>query len=211
MKRLLTALLFTCIIGISYHADAALVNVAGENYFTDDTTGLDWLNLTVTKNMQRHDALTTNQGWRYATNGEVVDISRKTFGSYYGATSPNGSSTERGTGILFGELNKFAGWFGGLLGGRDPLNDRVSSAGLFGLYVDERNMLTLFGGYRWSDSYGGGTKVTGLNYTGPFYSQYLQVGTFLVRETPSAVPIPAAIWLFGTGLIALLGFARRKV
>ena len=29
--------------------------------------------------------------------------------------------------------------------------------------------------------------------------------------TPLVVPIPAAIWLFGTGLIALLGFTRRKV
>ena len=29
--------------------------------------------------------------------------------------------------------------------------------------------------------------------------------------TPLVIPIPAAIWLLGTGLIALLGFARRKV
>lgn len=27
---------------------------------------------------------------------------------------------------------------------------------------------------------------------------------------PSAVPIPAAIWLFGSGLIGMIGFARRK-
>jgi len=26
----------------------------------------------------------------------------------------------------------------------------------------------------------------------------------------SAVPVPAAIWLFGTGLIGLAGIARRK-
>ena len=28
--------------------------------------------------------------------------------------------------------------------------------------------------------------------------------------TPSAVPIPAAVWLFGSGLVGLLGVARRK-
>jgi len=28
--------------------------------------------------------------------------------------------------------------------------------------------------------------------------------------TPSAVPVPAAVWLFGSGLIGLLGFARKK-
>ena len=26
----------------------------------------------------------------------------------------------------------------------------------------------------------------------------------------SAVPVPAAVWLFGSGLIGLAGFARRK-
>jgi len=28
--------------------------------------------------------------------------------------------------------------------------------------------------------------------------------------TPSAIPVPAAIWLFGSGLISLVGFAKRK-
>ena len=31
-----------------------------------------------------------------------------------------------------------------------------------------------------------------------------------VTITPSAVPVPAAIWLFGSGLIGLAGIARRK-
>ena len=34
------------------------------------------------------------------------------------------------------------------------------------------------------------------------------VGTFSLA--PSAVPVPAAVWLFGSGLMGLLGFARRK-
>jgi hypothetical protein len=28
--------------------------------------------------------------------------------------------------------------------------------------------------------------------------------------TPTAVPVPAAVWLFGSGLVGLAGFARRK-
>jgi len=31
-----------------------------------------------------------------------------------------------------------------------------------------------------------------------------------IDATPTVVPIPAAVWLFGSGLIGLLGFARRK-
>jgi hypothetical protein len=28
--------------------------------------------------------------------------------------------------------------------------------------------------------------------------------------TPSAVPVPAAVWLFGTGILGLIGFSKRK-
>lgn len=38
------------------------------------------------------------------------------------------------------------------------------------------------------------------------------VGTlkYSVASTPSQVPLPAAVWMFGAGLMALLGFNRRK-
>lgn len=36
------------------------------------------------------------------------------------------------------------------------------------------------------------------------------LSTALVRSSTSVVPVPAAVWLFGSGLIGLLGFARRK-
>jgi len=35
------------------------------------------------------------------------------------------------------------------------------------------------------------------------------VVSYLVREV-SAVPVPAAVWLFGSGLIGLVGVVRRK-
>lgn len=38
------------------------------------------------------------------------------------------------------------------------------------------------------------------------YSEY---GSFLVKT--SVVPVPAAVWLFGSGLLGLTGLARRKV
>ena len=34
--------------------------------------------------------------------------------------------------------------------------------------------------------------------------------TQLVKLTPSPVPIPASVWLFGSGLMGLIGIARRK-
>jgi len=38
---------------------------------------------------------------------------------------------------------------------------------------------------------------------------YYDAGIALVRDV-SVVPVPAAAWLFGSGLIGLVGFARRK-
>ena len=38
---------------------------------------------------------------------------------------------------------------------------------------------------------------------------HMEAGSLLVRV--STVPIPTAAWLFGTGLISLIGLARRKV
>lgn len=38
---------------------------------------------------------------------------------------------------------------------------------------------------------------------------FIQQGTFNPDVTP-AVPIPAAIWLFGSGLLGIIGIARRK-
>ena len=46
---------------------------------------------------------------------------------------------------------------------------------------------------------------------GPFLSISTGVSQFYINEIGfSAVPVPAATWLFGSGLIGLIGIARRK-
>jgi len=47
----------------------------------------------------------------------------------------------------------------------------------------------------------------GQNYENKSYSRYAWA---VHSGDVSAVPIPAAVWLFGSGLIGLVGFARRK-
>ncbi|MCK5092950.1 MAG: VPLPA-CTERM sorting domain-containing protein, partial [Gammaproteobacteria bacterium] len=47
------------------------------------------------------------------------------------------------------------------------------------------------------------------SYNGKSYSYY----AWAVHDGDvgaSVVPVPAAVWLFGSGLIGLVGFARRK-
>lgn len=40
-------------------------------------------------------------------------------------------------------------------------------------------------------------------------NNYAINGTFLLRDVP-AIPIPPTVWLFGSGLLGLVGMARRK-
>ena len=37
-----------------------------------------------------------------------------------------------------------------------------------------------------------------------------QIEGTIASTAPSAVPVPAAAWLFGSGLLGLVGVARRK-
>lgn len=49
-------------------------------------------------------------------------------------------------------------------------------------------------------------KFVAFNYTNTHYGFY---GIDDLSYTPAAVPVPAAIWLMGSGLIALIGFSRK--
>ncbi|WP_190303272.1 MULTISPECIES: PEP-CTERM sorting domain-containing protein [Methylomonas] len=49
----------------------------------------------------------------------------------------------------------------------------------------------------------------GDNLTSTFVQRWTLAGNSLTFEAPAAVPVPGAVWLFGTGLLGLLG-ARRK-
>jgi hypothetical protein len=45
-----------------------------------------------------------------------------------------------------------------------------------------------------------------------FHNKSIEYYAWAVRsgDVVSAVPVPATVWLFGSGLIGLLGIARRK-
>ena len=72
------------------------------------------------------------------------------------------------------------------------------------------------------DPFGGGTFSASLSYTGGSlkgsYAGGSLTGNFLadgsvfatVAEV-QAVPVPAAVWLFGSGLLGLIGLARKKI
>ena len=53
---------------------------------------------------------------------------------------------------------------------------------------------------------GTGTNYSDFTWSGPISSTFGSVNT---DQVISAVPVPAAVWLFGSGLLGLIGVARR--
>lgn len=63
-------------------------------------------------------------------------------------------------------------------------------------------------------SFNESTNAFDVSWTRPFTGiPYLTSGTFSLQGTAqlAAVPVPAAAWLFGSGMIGLAGLARRKM
>ncbi|MCK4704384.1 MAG: VPLPA-CTERM sorting domain-containing protein, partial [Gammaproteobacteria bacterium] len=73
------------------------------------------------------------------------------------------------------------------------------------------NLIGLGANYSWEPSsnvdYGPFAVIQGFEGATPNPSNPLVP---YMRMDVQAVPVPAAIWLFGSGLIGLVGFARRK-
>ena len=57
----------------------------------------------------------------------------------------------------------------------------------------------------------GGTLGIGISDAFTFSIDVPDMRSFTLRQWGTPVPLPAAAWLFGTGLIGLIGLARRKV
>ena len=185
---------------VSYGASAALID--NGTFTTDTESGLDWLDLSVTNGQDYNSATTLNPGWRYATNVEVENIFGLLFEGYYNTNSGFSNSSDGAYADQSIDVDNFISLFG--------ITGINASADLsWGFYEDETTILRIFGV---TDFFDGRTIVYGpdhaLDYDGRRTNGSGLVGSYLVRET--VVPIPATVWLFGSGLIGLIGVARRK-
>ena len=100
-----------------------------------------------------------------------------------------------------------------------PTNSMISNAALYGL-TSECGLLSQTCGATMSYHSMNGVPVVAYQYANVGWdalsnpqlvsTEYAsnQIGSHLVRLAP--VPVPAAVWLFGSGLIGLIGLVRRK-
>jgi len=194
-----------CLTVASFSVSAAIISVdwqaGGDNLITRDTISkLDWLDLTETSQMTYSTVFAALaeggqfDGWRYATSEEVitlwdqfgVDLSNPS--SWYSSTVDSGITMATG---LLGDI---------LAPGRDigvyGIAGSPSSAG----FMD--NM----GAWYIQDEPGLYQNLSFVSQIEPTFEGYY--GSYLVKT--SVVPVPAAVWLFGSGLLGLVGVARRK-
>lgn len=195
---------------LSTSVNAAIVSVdwqsTGDNLVTRDTTnGLEWLDLTETTNMSYFTVLgqlstgSQFEGWRYATNVEV--------GSLFTAFGLPLDANLTVAGLVDSAIVDFSNTMGNIM---DPAVFSYGARGYIGEGSGGNQYIA--GAYYGISSginfYTGPNLGSGATLTPPTTAS-ANLGSYLVRDA-SVVPVPAAVWLFGSGLIGLAGIARRK-
>ena len=216
MFKLATMVLSTGALSMSMSTsvDAALLSTdwlnANDNLVVTDTdSSLDWLKLTETVGYSYTYVVsqlgTGGQfdGWRYATNLEVASLF-----TAFGLPLDAHLSV---AGPLDTSIVNFANTMGNIMHDANP----IFSYGARGMIGESSGgNMYLAGAYYVTSSetniYVGPNLGAGASLVSPTIA-CLDLGSYLVREASlSAVPVPAAVWLFGSGLIGLIGLARRK-
>ncbi|MEW6330078.1 MAG: VPLPA-CTERM sorting domain-containing protein [Pseudomonadota bacterium] len=163
---------------------------------------------------------TSHAGPPTGTEGGTIDAAWSFFGNtgMHFTTSPVTGSTTAGL--------SFSGWtvtwsgipaidMGGGFQDCGTSTDGICSNGVLdiaGTYNNGTGIAT----FNWSGVYGTGytldytavvPQADPSNFGGVAYALHMEG---VVNQGVSAVPVPAAVWLFGSGLMGLVGIARRR-
>ena len=184
-------------IALAFSANANAAIIDNDTYTTDTQSGFDWLDLTTTTGLSFNDVFAELgvggqfEGWNFASSAILTD-----FIAHSG-----------GTGLI--------------IGGGTPINpnpvrlldiwgNTVTWGNSVAMLLPRSSMEALIIDIR--DEPLGSLQATVEEqhpYILGFSGSHFQVGSALYRV--NAVPVPAAVWLFGSGLLGLVGLARRKV
>ena len=205
-SRLLGAV---CACSFSALSNAALIDMGNITY--DEDTNQEWLDVTETVGMSYAEVLAstyvTQDGFRYATEAELITLYNNAGGggNYYNTNGGTPIAANYNAAML---LLDFMGCTSYVVGADCDRAGQDWHIGMFGPEVSS--------GYQTAsvvDAYNPPEQIKAamwLDYveTGPYPSRTTDDwGSYLVR---TAVPIPPALWLFSSGLLGLVGMARRK-
>ena len=173
-------------LGMVSSADAALVQRLGGLAYYDNVADLTWL--------ADANAAGTTMNWvdanNWATNFNVAGVTGWRLADSDGCLGFDCTSSEMG-GLFYTALSNSTG----SLTNTGPFSNIQSDS--YWLATEWNSSIAWF--------FNMGTGGQNLDSkTGSFYGWAVQSGDV------SAVPVPAAVWLFGSGLLGLVGVARRK-
>lgn len=192
-------------------AKAALVSVdwkaTDDNLITRDTSSrLEWLDLTETNGLtynyvsSQFGSGDTYEGFRYATYNETQQLFTNFRLPLENSITPRVNMLE--------SIEQIISYMGDVMNEYDPAYNGVS--GLVDSIPNSVSAHYRLGAYHRNDRSEDGLET--LIDSGSHYvldsNSAVYAGSYLVRV--STVPIPAAAWLFGSGLLGLIGLARRN-
>ena len=191
---------------LSTNVNASIISTdwqtVGDNLITHDTvSGLDWLDLTETNNLSYNAVVSelgaggVYEGFRVATSAEVVAL-WSNFGIDLSAGAPR---------FVGGYHDPSIQTAASVLGNIVYEYNTIFPHGVLGYVLATEQLTYQIGAFQDpSDTYY--NTVSPNNNSTNLTQSFEFAGTYLV----SAVPVPAAVWLFGYGLIGLVGLARRN-
>ena len=139
----------------------------------------------------------TFAGWRSASITEVV-----TLWSHFGTgVDLSSTSTTQAIGFIDPNVTIAAGFLGNTYA---VLSDHTGSKGNTADAGATAGYQVTMSAYITPD----GNTVYERDEFGPVNQQTSTIGTYLVQTSP--IPVPAAVWLFGSGLLGMIGIAKRK-
>jgi hypothetical protein len=195
--------------------------IDNDTYTTDTIGGLDWLDLSTTLGQSRNqvdERITIGDlaGWRYAQGSEIGSVINNWTGDYLTRLDTKGRTyiLKTQTGIS-GSISNLETYFGMNARGRDlylmdfPDEGVLANWGLDFIFYGDDGSIETFG--------------LRINYNGQMGldEKTDMIASFLVRDTAhipadplpvSAVPLPAALPLYGAGLgfLGLMGWRKRR-
>lgn len=214
MRKSIIGAVCACLAVVSFSADAALVGrlaatPGGTDYqaYYDTEADLTWLadaNYAQTSGYNVDGLMNWQQSMDWAAGLNIGDVDGWRLPSSLNADGPDPCPSYNCTGIEMGNL--FYNVLGGTAG-QDIGNSHNANYDLFSNVQDY---------VYWSATeYAPNTDIAlsfGMNrgFNGSAYKSLNAYAWAVQSGDVSAVPIPAAVWLFGSGLIGLVGLARRK-
>ena len=196
MVRNITAL-FAWILLLSSTTGAQAALIANGDFTTDTDTGLDWLDHSVTAGLSFNQVTAELgagglfEGWQVATLDQAQTY--LTNAGWIGPFDPTNTLNVNFVSALEAMTTD------------SFLDDPLGGLGMDRFTFDPADDL---GDLSLVDTQGSG--ITSYSFTAPVDPSVSDPGTstFLVRAT--VVPVPAAVWLFVSGLVFLIGSARRR-